>query len=47
MRAAGFDAVDACLLRTARYMEPPAIFGAQLAYRTAAAPELTYRFERL
>jgi predicted dinucleotide-binding enzyme len=47
IRDAGFDAVDAGPLRTARYTEPFAMLGAQLAYGTAAGPELTYRFEWL
>ncbi|MBK4738520.1 NADPH-dependent F420 reductase [Noviherbaspirillum pedocola] len=47
IRDVGFDPVDAGPLRTARYMEPFAMLGAQLAYGGAAGPELTYRFEWL
>ena len=47
IRDAGFDAVDAGPLKTARYTEPFAMLGAQLAYGTAKGPELTYRFEWL
>jgi hypothetical protein len=47
IRDVGFDPVDAGPLRTARYMEPFAMLGAQLAYGGARGAELTYRFEWL
>jgi predicted dinucleotide-binding enzyme len=47
IRDAGYAPVDAGPLKTARYTEPFAMLGAQLAYGTAEGPELTYRFEWL
>jgi predicted dinucleotide-binding enzyme len=47
IRDAGFDPVDVGALKTARYTEPFAMLGAQIAYGTAEGPELTYRFEWL
>jgi predicted dinucleotide-binding enzyme len=41
IRDVGFDPVDVGSLKTARYMEPLAMPGAQLAYGTAEGPELT------
>lgn len=43
---AGFDPVDAGLLRIARYTEPFALLVAALAYERPGGPELAYRFER-
>jgi len=45
--AAGFDPVDAGGLRIARYIEPFAMLGAELAYGHAGGPEWVYRFARL
>jgi predicted dinucleotide-binding enzyme len=42
----GFDAVDAGLLRIARYTEPFALLVSQLAYERKGGTELAYRFER-
>jgi predicted dinucleotide-binding enzyme len=44
IRDAGFDPVDAGLLRVARYTEPFALLVGQLAYEGSAGPELAYRF---
>lgn len=46
IRDVGFDPVDAGPLRIARYTEPFTLLIAQLAYETAAGPQLAYRFER-
>jgi predicted dinucleotide-binding enzyme len=43
---AGFDAVDAGPLRTARYLEPFTLLMARLAYEGDAGPAIAYRFER-
>jgi len=43
---AGFDAVDAGGLRSARYTEPFALLVGELAYGGDAGPELAYRFVR-
>jgi 8-hydroxy-5-deazaflavin:NADPH oxidoreductase len=45
IRDVGFDPVDAGPLRIARYTEPFALLVGELAYETAAGPELAYRFE--
>jgi hypothetical protein len=46
IRDAGFEPLDAGLLRVARYTEPFALLVAQLAYEGKGGPELAYRFER-
>ena len=46
IRDAGFEPVDAGLLRIARYAEPFALLIGELAYGGAGGPELAYRFER-
>jgi hypothetical protein len=46
IRDAGFDPVDAGLLRMARYTEPFALLVGQLAYEGKGGPELAYRFVR-
>jgi predicted dinucleotide-binding enzyme len=43
---AGFEPVDAGLLRIARYIEPFALLIGELAYGSARGPELAYRFEK-
>ncbi|MBW8877240.1 MAG: NAD(P)-binding domain-containing protein [Acidobacteria bacterium] len=47
IRDAGFDPVDAGLLRIARYTEPFALLVGQLAYEGTEGPEMAYRFERI
>ena len=42
---AGFEPVDACPLKVARYTEPFTLLIAQLAYEGDRGPELAYRFE--
>jgi hypothetical protein len=46
IRDVGFEAVDAGLLRIARYLEPFSLAMAQLAYEGDGGPELAYRIER-
>src|SRR3984893_18397674 len=46
IRDVGFEAVDAGLLRIARYLEPFALAMAQLAYEGDEGPEIAYRIER-
>jgi predicted dinucleotide-binding enzyme len=46
IKDAGFDPVDAGMLRVARYTEPFALLMGELAYGGTAGPELAYKFER-
>lgn len=46
VRDAGFEPIDAGLLKIARYSEPFSLLIAQLAYETEEGPRLAYRFER-
>jgi predicted dinucleotide-binding enzyme len=47
IRDIGFAPIDAGPLKTARYIEPFAMLGAQLAYGGSEGPELIYRFDWL